>query len=229
MQASAHSDGMTEGRVVFSKYLDQRAPTVRSPQKQELSIALYRLLAHGTPVLPERLGEGSGISGQEAMRLLSDASPAATVLDEQGAIVAFGGLSLVSTRHRFVTQEAGLFTWCVFDALFLPEILGTSATLITRCLGSGVELTVELTPDGVREAPSSDCVMSIVAPDSEACCTDLRKAFCDHVNLFRDEQAFRVWSRGRRGIGCVAIQEAQHFARRRNALLYPDAGLGAEA
>ncbi len=163
------------------------------------------------------------------MRLLSEALPTTKVLDEQGAIVAFGGLSLVSTQHRFVTREARLFTWCVFDALFLPEILGQVATLITHCPASGAELTVELMPGGVGAGRSSDCVMSVVAPDAEACCTDLRKAFCDHVNLFRDEQAFQAWSHGRQGVECVTIQEAQYFARRRNALLYPDAGLGAEA
>jgi hypothetical protein len=69
--------------------------------------------------------------------------------------------------------------------------------------------------------------MSIVTPDDKACCDNLRTAFCDHVNLFRDEQTFRTWSQGRYDVGCVTLQEAQLFARRRNALRYPDVELRA--
>ncbi len=67
--------------------------------------------------------------------------------------------------------------------------------------------------------------MSIVGPDSEACCDDLRKAFCDHVNLFKDEQTFTAWSQARQDVGSVPLQEAQLFARQRNALRYPDVEL----
>lgn len=68
--------------------------------------------------------------------------------------------------------------------------------------------------------------MSIVTPDNEACCSDLRAAFCEHVNLFRDEQTFNAWSRSRHDLGCVTLQVAQLFARQRNALRYPDVELG---
>src|SRR5260370_23097371 len=151
------------------------------------------------------------------------------VLNEHGAIVAFGGLSIVPTHHRFVTKDAELFTWCVFDALFLPEILGKSATLTTHCPGSGAKLTVDLEPGSVRAVQPAGCVMSIVAPDAEACCSDLRKAFCDHVSLFGDERAFGAWSRGRPDMGYLTIQEAQLFARQRNALQYRDVRLTSDA
>jgi alkylmercury lyase len=112
-------------------------------------------------------------------------------------------------------QDAGLYTWCVFDAVFLPEILGKPATLVTHRPGSGVEITVELAPGRVRSASPSGCVMSIVTPDSDACCVNLRKAFCDHVNLFKDEQTFMAWSQGRQDVGNVTLQVAQLFARQR--------------
>jgi len=87
---------------------------------------------------------------------------------------------------------------------------------------SAAELVVELAPTEVRAARPFDCVMSIVAPDSKACCDNLRTAFCDHVNLFKDEQAFATWSRGRRDVGCVTLQEAQLFARRRKCVALSD-------
>jgi hypothetical protein len=70
-------------------------------------------------------------------------------------------------------------------------------------------------------------VMSILAPDRNACCADLRTAFCDRVNLFRDRQAFAAWSRDRAGASCVSLGEAQLLARQRNAARYPDVELAA--
>jgi len=86
-------------------------------------------------------------------------------------------------------------------------------------------LTVELAPGEVRGAKLAACVVSIVTPDTKACCDNLRKAFCDHVSLFRDEQSFKAWSKGRRDVGYVTLAEAQVFARQRNALRYPDLDL----
>ena len=69
--------------------------------------------------------------------------------------------------------------------------------------------------------------MSILAPDRAACCANLRAAFCDRVNLFRDRQTFAAWSQDRAGSGCVSLSEAQLLARQRNAARYPDVKLAA--
>lgn len=208
--------------AAFTDYLTRRLLAVNTPEMQRLSVALYRLLGRGAPVEHEKLGAACGISAERATQLLSEFPPTTVALDERGAILAFGGISLVPTHHRFVCKDVELYTWCVFDGLFLPEILGETATLVTHCPGSGAELTVELAPGKVRAARPSDCVMSIVSPDIKACCDNLRKAFCDHVNLFKDERTFRIWSRNRQDVGCLTLEEAQLFARERNAMRYPD-------
>lgn len=208
--------------ATFTDYLTRRLLAVNTPETQRLSVALYQLLGRGAPVEHEKLGSACGISGERARQLLSEFPPTTVALDEQGAILAFGGMSLVPTHHRFVCKGIELYTWCVFDGLFLPEVLGDTATLTTHCPESWSELTVELAPGKVRVARPSDCVMSIISPDIKACCDNLREAFCDHVNLFKDERTFRVWSQNRQDVGCVTLEEAQLFARRRNAMRYPD-------
>jgi alkylmercury lyase len=213
--------------AAFTDYLTRRVPTANTSEMQTLTVSLYRWLGRGAPVVREQLGTACAISPDRTDQFLSELLPTTLVLDEGGAIIAFGGLSLIPTHHRFVTREADLYTWCVLDALFLPEVLDKSATLVTHCPSSGAELTVELTPGEVRVARPSGCVMSIVTPDSRACCDNLRKAFCDHVNLFRDEETFGAWSQGRQNVGYVTLQEAQVFARQRNALRYPDINLTA--
>jgi alkylmercury lyase len=223
---STHADTTREA---FVQYLRQGLLPANTPEMQRMSVTLYRLLSSGTPVTRERLGVACGFSQERIGQLLKELPPTALEWDEGGAVMAFGGLSLQSTHHRFVTGEVELHTWCVFDALFLPEILGKPAILVTHCPASGAELTAELAPGEVRAARPPDSVMSIVGPDRQACCDNLRKAFCDKVNLFQDTRTFMDWSRGRDDIGCVTLEEAQLFARQRNAWRYPDilAGSGA--
>jgi len=222
----------SDGHEAFADYLRRRVLTENTPELQNLSVTLYRLLGLGAPVSPERLGIGCGLPERRIEQLLLEFPATNLRFDEYGQVVAFSGLSLVPTHHRFDREEAGLrtsglYTWCVFDALFLSEILGKRATLVTHCPGSGIEITVELAPGKVRSASAPDCVMSIVGPDSDACCDDLRKAFCDHVNLFKDEQTFIASSQARQDAESVTLHEAQLFARRRNALRYPDVELNA--
>ncbi len=214
-------------RDAFIRYLKQSVLPANTPEIQRVSVALYRLLGRGVPVTRDEFGVACDLSQERIGQLLDELPPTALEFDARGAIAAFGGLSLGPTHHRFVTGEVELHTWCVFDALFLPEILGKPAILLTRCPASGAELTVDLSPGEVRAARPSDAVMSIVGPDRQACCNNLRKAFCDKVNLFQSLQAFMAWSRRQEDMGCVTLGEAQHFARQRNALRYPDVQLGA--
>jgi len=212
-------------RAGFVQYLKQGYLRANTPEIQRMSIALYRLLGRGRPVTREQLAGDCGISQERIGQLLDEFPQSGLEWNAEGAITAFGGLSLAPTRHSLVTGARELHTWCVLDALFLPEILGTEAILRTHCPASGAELTVDLSPGTVRAARPLGTVMSIVGPDREACCANLRNAFCDKVNLFRDARTFATWSRGREDLGCVTLAEAQDFARQRNALRYPDVDL----
>jgi alkylmercury lyase len=202
------------------------AASAAPPKTQHLSVTLFQLLGEGRPVSCEVLARACGLTLSRTMEML-DQWPAAVERDAGGAIIGFSGLSLEPTRHRFVTAEAELHTWCAFDALFLPEILGKPAVLITHCPASAAELTVELAPGKVRSARPADAVLSIVVPNEKAYKDNLRSAFCCHVNLFRDAPTFDAWARGRDGIGRVSLEEAQRLAQRRNALRYPDVKIGA--
>jgi alkylmercury lyase len=211
-------------REQFVGYLRDGLLTAATPETQHLCLALYRLLGHGAPVSREALAAAMGL-GRERVNELVDALPATSIeRDPAGSVVAFGGLSLAPTRHRFIAGGIALNTWCVFDALFLPEILGVPATLQTRCPGSGDELMLALLPGALAEPHPADAVMSIIAPDRQACCASLRHGFCDHVSLFRDAAAFAAWAQGRAGMDCVSLAEAQRLARVRNRLRYPAIG-----
>jgi alkylmercury lyase len=216
---------LAEGVAVrerFVAYLRDGLLAGTTTETQRLSVVLYRLLGRGAAVPREALAAATGLPPERVDALADALPPSSLERGADGAIVAFGGLSLAPTRHSFVAGGIQLHTWCVFDALFLPEILGQPAVLRTRCPASGAEFVVALLPGALAEPSPPGSVMSIVAADRSACCASIRHGFCDHVSLFRDEAAFAAWSRGRSDVSCVTLEEAQRLARARNRRRYPD-------
>lgn len=193
-------------------------------EAQQLAVAIYQSLSTGTPVTKQALAGILDIAPARVETLLADYPYSAIDFDGAGAITAFGGLSLTKTAHEFKTAGADLYTWCVLDALFLPEIIAGNATLRTHCPGSGDEIEVELDPKRIRSHRPEGIVMSIVGPDREACRDDLRGAFCQHVLLFRGESTFREWSQDRDDVAIVSLEEAHTLGIERNACRYPDIG-----
>lgn len=192
---------------------------------QELSVAIYRLLADGVPVTSAQLSNRLGWTETEVEDELASFPESVIDNDHRGRIVAFTGLSLAPTSHLFEVDGQKLYTWCVLDALFLPEILGKSARLTTRCPVSGEQVRIELSRDRVIAASPASAVMSIVAPDGKACRNNLRGAFCNHVSFFSGPEAFATWAANRSGVGSVSIADAHEMGRRRNAVRYPDVRL----
>ena len=131
-------------RAAFVEYLKQGLLAVNTPEMQRASVALYRLLGRGTAVTAQSLGAACDLPQERAAQILSEFPATSLVRDARGTVTAFGGLSLTPTRHRFITEGVELHTWCVLDALFLPELLRKPATLLTRCPTSGTEIAVDL-------------------------------------------------------------------------------------
>ena len=47
--------------------------------------------------------------------------------DRERRVLGFGGLATMPMHHRFEVDGRELSTWCAWDSLFIPEILGRSA------------------------------------------------------------------------------------------------------
>lgn len=193
-----------------------------TPRAQRLSVAIYRLLAKAEPVSIADLSDALGWPEADVRALLGSFPASVLDRDARDRIVAFIGLSLTPSAHSFELDGHRLYTWCVLDALFLPEILGKAAVLATRCPATGAPLRVALAPDRIVEASPESAVMSVVAPDAGRCRDDLRGAFCNHVSLFSGPDAFAVWAADRAGVASVSLAEAHAMGRRRNAARFAD-------
>jgi alkylmercury lyase len=169
-----------------------------------LALALLRELAAGEPVVASTLGERAG-----------------TVLvrwpnvnyDDDGRVVAFSGLSLRPTAHRFTVGGRQLYTWCAWDTLFLPAMLGQSADVESTCpvTGSGVRLSVD--PHGVRHADPQPLWVSF-PPAATTSTADITGTFCCHVHFLATPAAAEHWLNRHPDSTVLDIDDAYKLGRK---------------
>ena len=160
---------------------------------QRVLLGLYRLLAQGSPVSLEELSATLGLDSAAVQKVIAAVAPSRLQYDGKGKIIAFAGLSQVPAPHRFSFGGRALFTWCAFDALFLPEILGGPARVTSNCPVTEAEIRLTVTLDGPEEVAPRETAMSFVMPGTETCHTDLRGVFCNRVNFLASGQAADAW------------------------------------
>jgi alkylmercury lyase len=98
---------------------------------RQVAVSLYRLLAEGRPVPVAPLASTLDLSEQTIRQALG---PYAAFYDDQGAVIGFGGLTVAEMPPRcFRVEGQVLYTWCAWDALFIPGILVKTAE-VTRAI-----------------------------------------------------------------------------------------------
>ena len=214
-----------ETRSELEGFLSEGYLTANPPELQKLCVIAYRLLARGEPVTRAELAETTSYTDQKIEELITLIPSSAYERQVDGAFTGFIGLSINKTAHEFTVADRLLYTWCVFDALFLPAILGTNTLLSTICPATGREIKIAIRSDGAAPITPPNPVMSIIAPDHEACCSDLRGAFCNHVNFFADQSAYAQWDKGSNAGDAVSLDDAFALAMRRNDARFPDVKL----
>jgi alkylmercury lyase len=188
-------------------------------QQQRIAIALYRLLAEGQPVAAEQLAGRAGVSVGEVDRLF-DEEPG-IYRDEQARVLGFWGLALGGMAHRMTVNGRELRTWCAWDTLFLPELLGETATVVSTCPTTGEPVKLVVAPAGIREVSPTDAVLSFLRRE-QPFDADSIKTFCHYVHFFVSPEAASRWTAQHPGAFVLSIDEGADIARRVN-----DASFGA--
>ena len=189
---------------------------------QRVLLSLYRLIAKGSPVTLESLGATLGIDNHAVKEVIELVAPSRLQFDEAGRIIAFAGFSQVPTGHRFMFGKHELFTWCAFDTLFLPRLLGGNARVSSSCPVTDAEIRVTVTKDGLEDVQPDGAVMSFVMPEVENCCTDLRGAFCNHVNFLASRQAGVAWLERNADAAILSLHDAFALGQIRNQSGFSD-------
>lgn len=106
--------------------------------------------------------------------------------------MGFSGLTLRRTAHAFEVAGQRLHTWCAWDTLFLPALLGATARVRSTCpvTGRAIELTVA--PDGIEQVEPERLQVSF-PPLATTDTSNITRSFCCHVHFLAGNDAARAW------------------------------------
>ena len=185
-----------------------------------LAVAVYRELATGEPVSPECLATRTGLPAAEVSEMLEHWP--GVYRDSQGALIGFWGLTQAEMPpHRFEVDGQRLWTWCSWDSLFIPVILGTTARVESVCATTGAPVSLVVTPDGAADVSPAGAVVSFLRPEREFD-QDVILSFCHHVLFFSSEEAGNAWAADRPHAFLLSIEQGFALGR-----LVVEATLGA--
>jgi alkylmercury lyase len=192
-----------------------------SAEEQRAAVTLYRELAKGQAVDAARLGRALGVPAAEARALLARDSIRPLVhADDQGRVLGFGGLAVAPMHHRFEVDGRTLWTWCAWDSLFIPQILGKPARVTSPDPGNGELIRLRVSPDRIESAGPEDAVVSFLLPDAQDFYTsaaNLIAKFCHFVFFFPSRSSGERWVAKHPGTFLYPLDEAFELAKRQNA------------
>jgi alkylmercury lyase len=203
-----------------------RLPVITG-EEQRLGVEIYRQLAEGRPVAPSRLAQALRTTTGDIAKLLQRPNlQPLTYADEQGRIIGFGGLAVEAMPHRFIVDGRTLYTWCAWDSLFIPGILGRPANVSSPAPESGSRIRLTVTPHGVQDVEPQTAVMSFLLPSAETFQADALKAiasFCHFIFFFPTSEAAAAWTASRPDTSVISLADAFELGRRMIAARYGSA------
>ncbi len=179
-----------------------------------VSRAVINLLADGQPVTRQALATATGLSESQIEEYIASVRREGVEV-EDGTIVGLA-LSLRPTRHRFRVRGNDLYTWCGFDTLFLPIILGEPAEVDSTCPVTGTEIRLTVEADGtVSAAHPATVVVGVVGEEVTSCCEAAGpdSAICTQMPFFATREAGERWLVDHPGVAILDLDDARDVAR----------------
>ena len=188
--------------------------------ERRIAVGLYRLLAKGEAVSPARLAETLNLSERGVRETLSQWP--GVYYEDTGAVIGFWGLALLEMPHRFQVDGRTLYTWCAWDSLFIPEILGKTARVESTDPLTRETISLAVGPEGVKELEPVDTVVSFLAPDG-VFDADIIQRFCHFVHFFGSRESGERWTSKHNGTFLFSVDEAYELGRLTNARNFGEA------
>lgn len=188
-------------------------------QDQRTALAIYRKLSRGHPVTDGQLGAALDVPGREARRLRTTPAVDSLVYENSdGEILGFGGLAAAPMHHRFEVDGIPLWTWCAWDSLFIPELLGKTAQVTSSSPSTDAEIRLRVSPSGVESVVPASTVVSFLQPGNEFAggAENIMAAFCHFIYFFESETIGWEWVAGHPGTFLYSLSEAEELSRRIN-------------
>ena len=203
--------------IALTSELLSRLPTMTG-EEQRLGLEMYRQLARGEPVSRAELARALEAPTGTVEELLGRPNlKSLTYTDEGGQIIGFGGLAVRGMPHRFKVDGRTLYTWCAWDSLFIPVILGVAAEVESPVPGSSAPVRLSVAPDGVNRLEPRTAVMSFLLPSAQTFQADALKAmasFCHYIFFFPNQDAAAAWTKSHPDTTVISVSDAFELGRR---------------
>jgi alkylmercury lyase len=123
-------------------------------------------------------------------------------------------------HHRFEVNGRTLWTWCAWDSLFIPEILGRPARVTSPDPENRELVRLAVTPHRIQSVEPGNAVISFIRPDAEAFGTsaaNVMASFCQYIFFFASRASGERWTAKHRGTFLFTLDDGFTLAKRLNA------------
>ena len=146
--------------------------------------------------------------------------------DSEDNIIGLVGLSMNQEwAHRFYVNGHSLRTWCAWDALFLPPMLGEEVVVESESPVSGTRVRLRVDADAVKSSMPEGAVVSIATIDPEVHDVSSVEAiwgnFCHQVYFFPSREEADEWAAGKTNIAILTVEEAYELGKLAFSSLLP--------
>ena len=201
---------------MMRKLAESGGPLDYGPDQLRLLLRVLRTLAKGHPVSAdqvERTIADLGMDRRAAHEFLGQVAER----DAADNIVGIMGLSLNGHPHRFSVNGKRMSTWCAEDTLFLPAVLGQTATVESESPLSKDTVRLTVSPQRVEEVSPAGAVVSMVIVDPDEAgmgsVEAIWGAFCHHIFFFASRDEAERWAAGRDDIEILPLDEGYELGK----------------
>lgn len=178
---------------------------------------LFPLLAEGSPVSPGYLAE---ITGKDIVNVELALVNGRTSRDENGHVVELFGIMQTPACHRIRIGQVSLYSCCALVAQMVPLLLGKTLAIESRDPINNRLVVLNVSPAGIISVEPHTAVGTLVITDQELVLSDVRSAFCTHVNLFSDSASAQEFVNKDSRRYVVAIEQFNEASRRLYAAIW---------
>lgn len=187
---------------------------VPTEREQDVSLKLFHLLTEGNPVEIRDLAESVDLPHSIVSEMIEKWSD--VYYDDKQHIIGHGGLTFKPTKHKIMFDDHTLYTWCAWDTLFLPAILGKTLDIESQCPVDDSIVWVRVNQEGVQAIEPKEAMISFMLPSKECIQKDIQSNFCYYVNFFPSAKIGEQWVQQHSKTYLISIEEAFKIGQIKN-------------
>ncbi len=208
---------MSRSTSRISDFLARAFPEIDSEQ-QQLSLSLYRSLALGKPVAVKQLQKTTGLTTKFINQNLQ--SWPGVFFDDNKNVIGFWGITTQEMPHRLTVNGLISYTWCAWDSLFIPALLGETVQVSSLCPVTNRKIELEISPNRAKVIGDKALYVSFLILDEAEMKEDIIAKFCHFVYFFDSKSVAEQWQSEHPGTFLLSLDDAFSIGKNFNAARY---------